>query len=687
MTATAADAAPTVRQAWRGEWASSGDQEWDFGAWTNPLTGAPLVYVVGVALHMLGVSPAWPLIAGVLFGVAFYGAALARGLRRLGVVYTLASAGVATTWLTYACVVLTFDVHDWTKTLSHVIAGAVITLPLAVVWALLIRDAGRAIQEKWAQAAAAERSHAYWEKACASAGIKDWHTQKVVKNADATTVDMRIKPGGTTYAQALTRTDALELALDANFNGAVRIERPQGKGVACVQIRLARKSTLAEPVPAPDVAAAPQSILEPIADARFDDGQTSSRVHAYQTVITLGQRDSGKTGLQNMRVDAYAACNDVLLLGVDFKEGRWLRPWLEPYALGTASKPVFAGVGASVAAVDMMLDGLLAIGDYRAGTGGGDKITPTPQQPAIRLEIDEIADLLADPRHQAVAAKLVKVVRKLRSEGIDVDLASQRGTMSFLGSAARDLLSQATIVDLLRVDSAAEVYNALSIPADKLGSVDPTTFEHPGTKLTLARGARLAAARTYLLPPEDVPVRAFAYADRRPNLEPGAIAAADKATRGEFSRMLAFDTPDARALLHAAAGHTTHHNHDTDNDDAETTSTATAPPRSPAPTAGGTMRDQLIAAHGETEGDRIWHKAKGRMALIAMRTLLAGCEYKLTRDVLDGLAAADPPRWGDLDAKTLAGLVGQFDVEPVQIRAENNARGYRRTDVEEAFNT
>ena len=39
-------------------------QPWDFGAWTNPAIGGPVVWVTGVVLHMFDIDWYWPLLAG-----------------------------------------------------------------------------------------------------------------------------------------------------------------------------------------------------------------------------------------------------------------------------------------------------------------------------------------------------------------------------------------------------------------------------------------------------------------------------------------------------------------------------------------------------------------------------------------------------------------------------------------------
>ncbi|MFD0557119.1 uncharacterized protein DUF3631 [Stackebrandtia endophytica] len=657
----------------------SADEQWDFGGWSSPFLGAPIVYTIGVFLYVLEVDWYWPALAGLGFAAPFYASARARGLRQLGVIYTLVASGVATVWLIYASQVLTFNVLELLGTLHHMIAGIVISVPLLVVWLIMVRDAGRARVATYLagheQATSKNDDEPQvWEQITKAAGIKKWLvTAEPEVTKDAITVPMQIQPGGTTYREAIARIDALELAANAAFPGAIRLEQPRGQGVATVLIRQALRSTLADEVPAPPVPDEPRSILEPLVDSRFDDGAISGRIHAYQTCVTIGKRNSGKTGLQHVRIDAYASMDDCMLWGVDFKEGRLLIPWLTPFALGLTDRPVFDWAGTSPVTVAKMVEALHAIGGARGAAIPGEKVIPTAALPALRLNLDEIATLAADPTHQRTTQRFLRLVSKRRTEGIDADVATQRGTISFLGPGARDLLSQAGIVDLLKVDSAAEVFNALSVPAEKLGSVDPTTFEHPGTKLSIADGDRLAAARTIRLRIEDIPDRALHYAPWRPRLDALSTEAAGAAYAKRW------DTDEARSLLYQAAKQA---GDDTaarrwlsdqpalNTDQEETTTTSQAP---------------VVVSPGITFDDTTQTRVNARIAAAALRTAIGDEDFILTKDAIDTLANANPTRWGSLDARSLATMMKEIGVEPAVNLGPKNQRGYTKTALDDAF--
>ncbi|CAM3310789.1 hypothetical protein [Stackebrandtia soli] len=680
-----------------------GTEEWDAGAWTNPVLAAPVVYVVGGISYMTGIGWGWPAIAGAVLTASFAGAAINRGIKKLGVMYTSASVLAATAWTTYAARVPTFDIFDLGgTTLTHLIALGVITLPLLVVWSMLVRDAGRARVTAYQKARAVEARRDAWSESLAAAGVKGWTLQKESKSEIAVSALMRIAPGGTTFADARSRRDALDIAFRAPFPGAVRVERPQGiKDVSIVLITKALKSAFAEPIPMPPVVDEPRSILDPLDDGLHEDGEVGARVHAYQTVATIGRRDAGKSGLTNVRIDRYLSCKDVILWGVDFKKGRFTAPWLAPYAVGDVEAPAFDWVVSTPQAVRDMVDALHRIGDHRAEHGSGDKVAVSAATPAIRLIIDEIADLTGNHAFAEVARRLARVVSKLRSEGIDIDFATQRGTGSFLGDVGRDLLSQSTIVDLLQVDSATEIYNAITVPSATLEFVDPTRFEEAGTVVTLAKKARMAARRAYYLTTDAIPARSAQYSTWRPVLEPGAAAAAGPAYARRWS------TPEARALLVKAARdagrdfaprHATNpptaadrqeepaREHATTATTTTTSTTATAPTATEGDDLG--LRDDLIDDHGNTDGNRKYVLILGRMILHAARSIMddRGATALPTRDLIDALAVIDPDKFGDLTPKSLAAAVKHYGVSSTQLGGAKNPKGYRRADIAEGIN-
>lgn len=666
-------------------------REWEAGAWSNPVTGVLVLYIVGIVLYVIGV-PWWSVaLTGIIAGATLTWSVYKAGIRTLGVVYTAACSAVATAWAAYASTVLTFDIFALQHTGTHLLILAGAGLPLAIVWAVLLAGQGRAAQRAYLarQHTAARRTGI--EVALRSAGIRGWDVIGQDSDADRTSVFCEIAPGGTTFRQALGMIEPLEIALKAPFAGAVRMEQPKGGNVSQVTVSVARRSVLADVLTMPAPPAEPRSILEPLVNGRFEDGAEAAEVYAYTSTDAIGQRDSGKTGLQNVMIDNFASCEDCLIWVIDFKEGSVVRHWLKPYADGTAERPVIDWVGFTVADVHAMVAELDRIAAIRARLRTADKITPTPQLPAIRLKIDEIADLTAmansDPaRHHAVNL-LIKVVRKHRSEGLDVDFYSQRGTMSMLGPNARDLLSQNTHHNLLRVDSPTEVYNTLSISIDKLGGIDPSAFDQPGTVLTVRPGSRRAVRKIFYLPTSEIPARAAYYAAWRPALEPAALEGASAAYRNRWTNptITAFldairtDSPVPEGM-HALT---------------ETQATTTAPAPQAAASEGDApemkstqaarVRAALHDRFGTEEGERRYHLVRGKAAMRAASNHIrtTGLDAAPTKELIAAITAADEDMFPVLTPKDLAALLAPYDVEPVQLgRAfEGNPRGYRLADL------
>ncbi|WP_335986509.1 hypothetical protein [Glycomyces sp. MUSA5-2] len=676
----------------------SGTREWDVAAWSNPVTGVLVLYIVGIILYVAGLP--WLIIAaiGAVAGATLTWAVRKAGFRPLGVAYTAACSAVATAWSAYASTTLTFDIFQMQQTLTHlgVLAGA--CLPLAIVYALLLAGEARSHQVRYVAQQTVTDRRSTTAVAVAKAGIKAWTMVGEDANADRMVCDFEIAPGGTTFRQALGLIEPLEIALRAPFRGAVRLEQPKGYHVGRVRLTCARRSILADVLPMPPVPADPRSILDPLATGKFEDGEDAAEVYAYQTSSAIGQRDAGKTGLQNVMIDNYASCADCLVWIIDFKEGSVVRHWLEPFARGQVPAPVFDWVGftpADVLAMAFELDRIAAI---RARGRRGDKIQPSMELPAIRLMIDEIADLTAEAMTDPLKAKavdlLIRVVRKHRSEGLDVDFYSQRATMSFLGPRARDLLSQTGIKNILRVDSSSEVFNTLTIASGDLGGVDPAAFTEPGSVLTLARGSRKAARRTFYLPTEDIPERARHYAMFRPALEDSAAAGATRAYRDRWSN------PRMAAFLNAirdGAAFTLDHPADAAADDqphqapaapAEATAATGAAVAVAAPGGPGNdllrLRAVFHTRFGTEDGEARYHLARGKVALRVMTNHIraTGHDAAPTRDLLAVLDAADTAFAG-LDSRGLAALAAPYGVEPVQLgRAwEGNPRGYRLADI------
>src|SRR5215216_915091 len=95
------------------------DQEWPFAAWSNPFTAVLAVYTTGTLLHVIGVSPWWTVLGGLLFTVSMVSATMAKHVRVLGIAYSASLSLAITGWLTYATTTSTFTVFDWNATKNN----------------------------------------------------------------------------------------------------------------------------------------------------------------------------------------------------------------------------------------------------------------------------------------------------------------------------------------------------------------------------------------------------------------------------------------------------------------------------------------------------------------------------------------------------------------------------------------
>ena len=693
-------------------------KEWGFGHWSNPGTAALAVYVIGVLLHLLGVSGWWVLIAGLVFTATFVVSTMAKHTRLLGIGYSAAISAAVTGWLAYAAEHTTFTVFDWSATRDHVLALAIGALPFGVVYGVLVRGRSEAEANARAEAQRLIGERKYWHEACQKSGIHQWYYASQRRTAGGTAVTMTIKPGGTPYKQALACLPRLEVALGAAYPGAIRIER--GAHAGEVTIFRNERNMLAELLPMPtDTSRSSINTKQPA--GLFEDQESVGIDYRYASSLVVGQRDGGKSNFGNVRLLGFQRCDDVLHWVVDFKQGSLAKPYLAPYAAGQVDRPAFDWVATDLDTVEAMFDTADHIANGRAKRRNGDKIRPSHRQPAIRIDIDELADLTAgsdrDQKKARVVGKLVKLLRKHRSEGVDLDMSTQRATMSFMGPWARDIGTQVTILVSFKLSDPAEVYNTLGIDRARLGGVDPSEFQYPGTVLIDAPGVRKAPAKVYRVEDDDpdhpriIPDFVRACAAYRPTLEPEAVADAGPA----YARR--WHTDAARNLLVAAARsigadfRPAHLANDTDaeviplhrtTDQPDDSDQALSTPE-PEPSTGGLpplppkpdrhkFRQTLITQFGPDDGEKRWRRAEGAATLTAMKDIItvSGQSAMPTRELLSHLAARDTDRWGDLNPSKLGKLLANFDISPGQLGEktgpwDGNPRGYRLADVTRAL--
>jgi hypothetical protein len=677
--------------------------EWPYEAWSNPVSAMLGTYILGVLLYMAGVSPWWPLLAGLAVTVTWVSCTVYLGTKDLGVAYTAAVSLSVTGWLTWAAGHPTLDIRNWPVTRDSWWILGTATAVLAVVWIVLIRQRANAEAVVSEYLRRRTISGGMYEEACRQAGIEQWCYDSEVETPGGRDVTMEILHGGTPYDDALNSLRRLEVNLRARYTGAVKLELIDPTHVV---IHQSWENMLEPTIPLPPDTG-PLDILQPMDVGRHEDGTAALRLFTQRSELTIGQRGGGKSNYMNIELARLARTTNVLIWMVCFKEGATLRPWLAPYAAGQAARPVIDWAGTSQADLIEMLRALDRIGKARAGRRFDDNIVPTPVTPAIVLFVDEAPDVLSN-LNSPVRELLVHVIRKHRSEALDLRLYTQRNTMSMLGAKARDLSSQMGIINVFKVDNPGEMFNSLGVNKAATGGIDPSKFVDAGTMLTIAPDCRPMPTKVYRVENAQIPALAAMAASYRPQLEEVDAQAAGPA----YARR--WQGTDIRAQLLAAArmvGGEFQPSHVPAMGHAQVTSASAAEPSpegrpalrvvpqvphldltssEPIATQLGMpdIRKILIRQHGAVEGERLYDRQQGILLLQAMRKILGAAPDRAlpTRELLDHLALT--AKWQTLTPERLAELVRPHGVTPGQMGAGrwgSNARGYRLAHVEEAL--
>jgi hypothetical protein len=231
------------------------------------------------------------------------------------------------------------------------------------------------------------------------------------------------------------------------------------------------------------------------------------------------------SNLLNVLLAQLARCPDVLVFAIDLKGGRMAAPWIEPWLAGRAVKPVVDWLATDREEAERMLRALLRAVNARSRSGsGGEKITPSADQPAILLVCDEIAVILGvgmgGPRNPlegvtntTLAGLATQLVMTGRSEAIDLIMATQRGTVTMTGSA--DLKSQCALRIGLGVASEADA--RLIIPDDIRIAADLARLRHPGSGIVQqGKNGRVVPVKFYRIEHEAISRKAEEFGPIRP---------------------------------------------------------------------------------------------------------------------------------------------------------------------------
>jgi S-DNA-T family DNA segregation ATPase FtsK/SpoIIIE len=357
-----------------------------------------------------------------------------------------------------------------------------------------------------------------WDEHAAAAGLvgATLGQVKVDPGGHGWTAPLTLRPG-LTIDDVTSKVGALESALDLRRN-SVRLDEDPGRARR-VWLRVIERDPHATSVPWPGPRI--DTIARPVLLGPYEDGTPALLPLYGQCVLVAGLRGSGKSGVLNVLIGNLAACEDVVLWGLDLKHGLELGPWT----------PVFDRIAATLDDAERLLAAAERVmgahgellGHASTGRGGAKEWQPTPTRPALVIVIDEQGRL----RESKTAIGRLETIATLgRALGVWLVSATQYPTVEVLGSS--ELRSQYTAHVLLRIQRRQHVDVVLGDGAARDGwRADRISAGKPGTLYLRAPGAeapRLARAFEVTSPMVDRVVAAYRH--DRPQLDPTAAAAA-----------------------------------------------------------------------------------------------------------------------------------------------------------------
>jgi hypothetical protein len=522
------------------------------------LTRGPLITLTVFGAGALARAIAAPELALVLAGIVLcvlpiLAATLIARTGPLGL-YTSACGVAAAGWLAYSAAT-----DPWKPVPVVVLLGPAAVL-IGLYPAIMRRQELAAESARLALADAdAARERGRWPGLLAGIGHRDVEYAGQEATPAGYQVHLRLpRSGKVTYQMLATSAERLEIAARLR-HGSLRFER--GSQAHQVILHVAERDMLARTVPLP-ARTEPMSITWPVPLGVYADGETCAVSLREVATLIVGLRGSGKSNLLNVLLAQLSRCPDVLIFAIDLKGGRMAAPWIQPWLSGQADKPVIDWLATDRAEADIMLRALLRAVDARARScSGGEKIIPSSSQPAILLVCDEIAVILGlgtgGPRlsdhevsNTTLAGLATRLVMTGRSEAIDLVMATQRGTVTMMGSA--DLKSQCALRIGLGVGSEADA--RLIIPDDIRIAADLAGLRHPGSGIVQrGRNGRVMPVKFYRIEHEAIGPIAARLGWLRPEPDPLLAAALGYEYVTRWSRFYERSSPPAGSAVVASS--------------------------------------------------------------------------------------------------------------------------------------
>jgi S-DNA-T family DNA segregation ATPase FtsK/SpoIIIE len=450
-----------------------------------PLAIAATLGITAIYLHARRPS-LWPAIAALTTALAvflwrFSGRWLDRPAERS---YAASVAALAGTWLTTAVAI-----------------GPGIR-PLPTVWFLGMLAAGLPwwTHRRRRARVRVERTLESWPRIADETGLPGSRVLSAVVDRWGWRALIHLR-GGQTATDALNRLPAIESALGTR-RGAGRIE-PDPSRADRAYLRILERDPHAKPIrwPGPTTS----TITEPVELGLFEDATPVRLSLLRKHTLIGGTTGSGKSGLLNVLLAALTGCPDVLIWGVDLKNGMELQPWARCLdRLATTPAQADALVADAVRILEARAEQLAA---------EGERIwEPTPERPALIVVIDEYGELAETARDALTAAD--SIARRGRAPAVTLVVATQRPTQQVMGSGA--VRSQMEVRICLRVRERRDVDLVLGQGMLAAGW-NAHTLDAPGKFFVSAPGVDTPRrARGYLLDGDELTAAITRNAATRP---------------------------------------------------------------------------------------------------------------------------------------------------------------------------
>lgn len=310
---------------------------------------------------------------------------------------------------------------------------------------------------------------------------------------------------GQTINDVVGRLPAIESGL-GTFRGAVRVYPTPDDLASRCELRVLDIDPHADAIPWPGPSTT--TIAEPIDLGPFEDAAPCQVRFLRRHVLFGGTTGAGKSGGLSVLIGNLAACDDVVIWGIDLKKGMELGPWA----------PCIDRLATTPDEARRLLKDAVTVLEARAAllAEQGQRVwEPSPAMPALVIIIDEYAELADDALDAIKYAD--SIARRGRAVAVNLVAATQRPTQKAMGHGA--VRSQMDVRISFRVRERKDV--DLILGQGMLGAGwHAHTLNAPGKFLiAAAEHDTPKRARAYLVTDQAVTDTAERFADLRPPLD------------------------------------------------------------------------------------------------------------------------------------------------------------------------